>query len=39
VPIADPALHLALLVIALALTGTSLRVVRSRARATAHVAP
>ncbi len=32
VPIADPALHLALFVTALALTGASLRVVRTRAR-------
>ena len=39
VPIVDPALHLALFVTALAITGVSLRVVRSQARAAAAPAP
>lgn len=39
VPIADPALHLTLFVIALALTAASLRVVRGRARRAATAAP
>jgi hypothetical protein len=39
VPIADPTLHLTLFVIALALTGASLRVVRTRARTAARTAP
>lgn len=39
VPIADPALHLTLFVIALGLTGLSLRAVRNQARAAATAAP
>ena len=39
VPIADPYLHLTLFVIAIALTGTSLRLVRNQARAAATAAP
>ena len=37
VPIADPTVHLTLFVLAIALTGASLRVVRQRARAAAAV--
>ena len=39
VPIADPTLHLTLFVTALALTGASLRTVRTQARTAARTAP
>ncbi|WP_203784174.1 hypothetical protein [Paractinoplanes rishiriensis] len=39
VPIVDPYLHLTLFVIAIALTGASLRIVRRQARAAAITAP